>query len=108
VLNDMKATLRQKVWSVGLLLAIAYSMNAMPPVPHRINGGIERIDGDRREVVITNASERVTLTWKESARLEQTCLNPGDQIKAYYRKEGGRLVIRDVQSAGCRGCRQCN
>jgi hypothetical protein len=71
VLEDMKATRKQTVWSVGLLLVAACAANAMPPVPHRINGGIERIDGEHGEVVITNASERVTLTWKDSARLEK-------------------------------------
>jgi hypothetical protein len=96
----------RRFWMVAALLAVAPdATHAIPPVPHRINGGIERIDGDRRELVITNASDRVTLSWKNSARLEHMCLSPGDQIKIYYRKEGGSLVVRDVRSAVSRGCR---
>jgi hypothetical protein len=94
---DMKTTIMRRFWMVAALLALtAHATNAMPPVPHRINGGIERIDGDRRELVITNASHRVTLGWRNSARLQHMSLGPGDEIKAYYRKEGGSLVVRDV------------
>jgi hypothetical protein len=94
--KDMKAALR-KAWISGaaLLFALACPSNAMPPVAHKISGNTERMDRQRRELVLTNANLRTVLVWSETNPLDRTCLEAGDHIKAYYRKEAGRLVITD-------------
>jgi hypothetical protein len=90
----------------AILLGLACASDAMPPAPHRMRGSIERIDGGRRELVVTNASARVVLAWRETDRLDRTCLQTGDQITVYYRKQSGRLVIRDFGSTPA--CDRCN
>ena len=88
-------------WAVFAVLMSAHlsTVNAMPPVPHKISGSIQRMDAERRELVVTNANRRAVLTWATAA-LDGTCLKAGDQIAVYYRREMGRLVIRGFDSAG--------
>jgi hypothetical protein len=103
----MRAAFR-KLWigCAALLLALVYPTNGMPPVPQKITGKIEWFDAERRELVVTNSSARLLLAWRETDRLERTCLRAGDEMKAYYRKETGRLVIHDFSSRTlCVGCK---
>jgi hypothetical protein len=67
----------------------------MPPIPHMIRGGVERIDAQQRELVVTNGHDRAVLTWKEGTHA--CCLKPGDTVKAYYRKAPGSYVISDLR-----------
>ena len=103
----MKAALKKfGIGYAGLLLVLACPTNGMPPVPRKITGKIEWFDAGRRELVVTNSSARVVLAWRETDRLERTCLRAGDEIKAYYRKETGQLVIHDFSSRTlCVGCK---
>jgi hypothetical protein len=103
----MEAVLR-KIWiaCAALLIALACPSNAMPPVAHKISGNIERIDTQRRELVLTNANARVVLAWSETNPLDRTCLKPGDQGKAYYRRAAGRFMISDFSSrTACLRCK---
>ena len=104
--KDMKSVLREAWISCAVLLfALVCPGNAMPPVAHRISGNIERMDTQRRELVLTNANMRAVLVWSEK-NPDRTCLEAGDHIKAYYRKEAGRLVISDFSSeTACLRCK---
>ncbi|MCI0747580.1 MAG: hypothetical protein L0Y58_19415 [Verrucomicrobia subdivision 3 bacterium] len=93
--------------SALLLLVLAGPGSGMPPIPHTLTGRIERIDVQSREVAITNSHGRVALTWTDTTRFGHTCLNPQDEVKAYYRKEAGRLVAREIRAVGATICSSC-
>jgi hypothetical protein len=98
-------------WTVSalLLFVLACPSKAMPPVPHTFKGNIERIDVPNRELVITNSQNRLALSWNDTTRFNHTCLNPRDEVNAYYRKEAGRAVAREVRAVGVRtGLSCCN
>ena len=86
-----------------LLFAWASPVGGMPPVPRAFKGGVERIDAERQELVITNRHDRVVLAWKQAA-LHACCVNLGDAVKAYYRKEAGKQIISDLRLLGPTCC----
>ncbi len=89
----------------ALLIALARSSNSMPPVANKISGNIERIDTQRRELVLTNANVRVVLAWSETSPLDRTRLEAGDHIRVLS-QGAGRLVISDFSSrSACHGCK---
>ena len=96
---------RLSIVAALVLLALAFPTKAMPPIPHMIKGGVERIDASERKLVITNDHDRVVLTWKQGAAAYGCCLNPGDPLKAYYRKAAGRYVISDLRVLSPIGCK---
>ena len=108
VLEKLMTAMMKRPWAgvAAILLGLSCASDAMPPVPHKMRGSIERIDGGRRGLVVTNASARVVLTWRETDRLDRTCLQTGDPIAVYYRKQSGGLVISDFSSAAA--CDRCN
>ena len=91
----MTTAKRILISSAVLLFALACPTNAMPPIAHTIKGKVERIDAQQRELVITNAQDRVLLTFKDGAHA--CCLKQGDTVKAYYRKAAGDYVISDLR-----------
>ena len=104
----MRTTMRKfSTVSALLLFAVACPANAMPPLPHAFKGTIEATEGRTRELVITNGIGRVVLVWNDATRFGGACASPGAAVKAYYRKEAGRLVARDVRAWASKTCARC-
>jgi hypothetical protein len=103
----MKMTAATKVSTVFaiVLFALACPANAMPPIPRTFRGSVERIDVQERKLVVTNQHDRVVLTWRTASRSHLCCLEPGDAVKAYYRKEVRAHVISDLRATGRTCCR---
>ena len=90
---------------VGLLTS-GFESHARPPRQHAARGVIESIDHARRTLVLvelkTGASR--TFVWNDSTRFRQDgkkiaadALQPGTAVKGYYRREVGRLVLRELR-----------
>jgi len=97
----MTAKIQLTVLAVCLSSWAAY---AMPRIPGSVKGQLEEVNAQRRELVVTNQHERIALDWKGSAGCRVCCLKPGDDLKAYYRKEVGRNVTRQLYGVQARAC----
>lgn len=90
---------------LGVTLA-TFETQARPPVQHPAQGVIQSIDVTNRTLVLTEpkaATNRIFI-WKNSTRfrvggqkVSPDSLHAGQPIKLYYRRESGRLVLREVR-----------
>ncbi|MBI3427910.1 MAG: hypothetical protein HY011_33725 [Acidobacteria bacterium] len=89
----------------GVTLA-AFETQARPPVQHPAQGVVQSIDLTNHTLVLTEpkaATSRIFI-WKDSTRFRvgwqkasPDSLHAGQPIKVYYRRESGRLVLREVR-----------
>lgn len=90
---------------LGLTLA-AFETQARPPVQHPAQGVVQSIDPTNHTLVLTEpkAATSRTFIWKDSTRFRvggqkasPDSLHAGQPIKVYYRRESGKLVLREVR-----------
>lgn len=90
---------------VGLLTS-GFRCYALPPRQHAARGVIESIDHAKRTLVLVDPKTRTSriFVWNDSTRFRQDgkkitpeTLQAGIGVKGYYRKEIGRLVLRELR-----------
>ena len=84
----------------------AFETQARPPVQHPAQGVVQSIELTNHTLVLTEpkaATNRIFI-WKDSTRFRvggqrtsPNSLHAGQPIKVYYRRESGRLVLREVR-----------
>lgn len=90
---------------VGMML-MTYESQARPPMQHPAQGVVQSIDLTNHTLVLIepkSATNR-SFIWKDSTRFRvggqktsPDSLHAGQPIKVYYRRESGRLVLREVR-----------
>lgn len=103
----MKSSRAPKLF--GLLIAvliIAFESQALPPRSHAVRGVVESIDRAKRTLVLVDPKTGTSriFVWSDSTRFRQDGkkvapddLQVGMVVKGYYRKEVGRLMLRDLR-----------
>ena len=89
----------------GVLLA-ALKTQARPPIQHAAQGVIQSVDLTNHTLALSEpkvATSRIFI-WKDSTRFlvggqktSPNSLRAGQPIKVYYRRESGKLVLREVR-----------
>jgi hypothetical protein len=84
---------------------------ARSPLSHPVRGVIESIDYTSQTLLLTDSKTHAhrSFSWTRSTRFRQDCgkaepeaLRAGAKVKGYYRRELGRLVLRELRwSASC-------
>lgn len=105
----MKSSLAPRLFGALLLMGVltsAFESQALPPRQHAARGVIENIDYAQHTLVLVEpkTGTRRTFVWNESTRFRQEgkkvtadALQPGAAVKGYYRREVGRLVLRELR-----------
>lgn len=90
---------------VGVLTA-SFESQALPPRQHAARGVIESVDHAKQSLVLVEPKTKTSRihVWNDSTRFRQDGkkvshdrLQPGMAVKGYYRKEAGRLVLRELR-----------
>jgi len=90
---------------LGMIL-VAFEASARPPVQHAAQGVVQSINLTSRTVVLAEpkATNNRIFIWKDSTRFRvggqkasPDSLHAGQPVKVYYRRESGRLVLREVR-----------
>lgn len=90
---------------LGVTLA-AFEVQAHPPVQHSTQGMIQSIDLTNHSLALVErkATNSRIFIWKDSTRFREggqkassDSLHAGQSIKVYYRRESGRLTLREVR-----------
>lgn len=98
-------TLTRFLILLGVTLT-AFETQARPPVQHPAQGVIQSIDLANHTLALTEpkAATSRSFIWKDSTRFRVSgqkaspdSLHAGQPIKVYYRRESGRLVLREVR-----------
>ncbi len=105
----MKSSRASKLFGSLLLMGVlmsAFESQALPPRQHAARGVIENIDHVQRTLALVEPKTGTsrTFVWNDSTRFRQDgkkiaheALQPGMTVKGYYRKEVGRLVLRELR-----------
>ena len=90
---------------LGVMFA-SFESQARPPLQHPARGAIQSIDPTNHTLVLAepkSTTNRV-FVWKNSTRFRvgwhkasPDALRVGQSVKVYYRRESGRLVLREVR-----------
>ena len=97
-------------WFGALLLigtlTSGFESHALPPRQHAARGVIESVDQVKRTFVLLQpkSEQSRVFVWNDSTRFRRgwhkaspDMLRPGDEVKLWYRREIGRLVVREVR-----------
>lgn len=90
----------------GLLSGSCLTSFAVGPQQHAVHGVVEHIDHTKRTLLLVEVKThaRRVFVWNDSTRFRQDgkkiipeALQPGAEVKGYYRKEVGRFVLHEVR-----------
>lgn len=105
----MKSSRASKLFGALLLMGVltnAFESQALPPRQHAARGVIESIDYAQHTLVLVEPMTGTsrTFVWNDATRFRQEgkkvtadALQPGAAVKGYYRREVGRLVLRELR-----------
>lgn len=105
----MKSSRASRVLGSLLLmgaLTIAFESHALPPRQHAARGVIESVDLEKRTLVLVEPKTKTSriFVWNDSTRFRQDgqkttheVLQPGMTVRGYYRREVGRMVLRELR-----------
>jgi hypothetical protein len=110
----MKTKLNNLLLGSAPRLASAITGRALPPRQHSMSGEIEIIDFTNRTLILNVEKGQPSrlFVWNDSTRfsvkgaaLDAEPLQPGRTVRVSYRREIGRLVLREVaiksESSAC-------
>lgn len=107
--RPMKSSRAPKLFGTLLLIGVltsAFESQALPPRQHAARGVIESIDHANRTLVLVEPKTKTSriYVWNDSTRFRQDgkkitseTLQPGMTVRGYYRREVGRLVLRELR-----------
>ncbi len=105
----MKSSRASKLFGALLLMGVltnAFESQALPPRQHAARGVIESVDIEKRTLVLVEPKTKTSriFVWSDSTRFRQDgqkttheVLQPGMTVRGYYRREVGRLVLRELR-----------
>lgn len=77
--------------------------SALTPIQHSGHGTIQDVDYANHQIVVREDGVERKFHWNESTlfkvaepEADKAVLNRGEEIKFYYRREPGRLLLRQV------------
>lgn len=100
----MKRQLLSIAVAAGTVLAAAMDVHALPPLRHSVNGVVEEINCASRTITIKSkdGAPPLTFVWNDRTRFlrrggcAKCGIVPGQTVHAWYRREFGQNVLREV------------